>query len=103
MANYIKWDISRLTSLVRTLNNEKESIESNRDFLMNINSEVEKAWQGYAGRAFDERMDVDAENLQVVINGIEALVNDLNRVISDCYEDCEENIKNEIDRLRSKV
>ena len=103
MAENVKWDTSKISSLIRNLNNEKETIERNKSFLMSINSEVEKAWQGYAGRAFDDRMDIDVENLQAVIKGMEELTADLNRIINDCYEPCEENIRNKINNLRSRV
>lgn len=103
MAVNVKWDISYMTQLSRKLTQEKEIIESNKDFLKSINSEVEKAWQGYAGRAFDQRMDIDVENLEKVISGIDSLINDLNNVINNCYESCENDIQSEINSLRSKV
>ena len=103
MATDVKWDISRISSLTRSLDMERGVIENNKDFLIAINSEVEKAWQGYAGRAFDERMDIDAENLRTVIEGIEELVNDLKAVTNDCYDPCEENIENLIRKLDSKI
>lgn len=103
MAADLKWDVSRLSQLSKNLTNQKEVIERNKDFLITINSSVEKAWQGYAGRAFDQRMDIDAENLEKVIQGIDKLISDLNNVISSCYEACENDIQNEINSLRSKI
>lgn len=103
MAVNIKWDISYMTQLARKLSSEKEIIEKNKEFLKSINSEVEKAWQGYAGRAFDQRMDIDVENLEKVIKGIDSLINDLNNVIKNCYEACENDIQSEINSLRSKI
>ena len=103
MAKNLKWDVSSLSQLVRKISSEKDTIENNKEFLRSINSEVEKAWQGYAGRAFDQRMDIDVENLEIVINGIEAVIKDLSNVISSCYEDCEKDIQSEINSLRSRV
>lgn len=103
MAVNIKWDISYMTQLARKLSSEKEIIEKNKEFLKSINSKVEKAWQGYAGRTFDQRMDIDVENLEKVIKGIDSLINDLNNVIKNCYEACENDIQSEINNLRSKI
>lgn len=103
MAANIKWDISNMTQIMRRLSDEKDIIERNKDFLIAINSEVEKAWQGYAGRTFDQRMDIDAENLEKVLNCINSLINDLNNVINSCYEACENDIQAEINSLRSRI
>lgn len=103
MAVDLKWNISELSQLSRNLTGEKETIETNKDFLISINNIVENAWQGYAGRAFDQRMDIDAENLEKVISGMENLINDLNNVINNCYEACENDIQTEINSLRSKI
>ena len=103
MAINTKWDITQLTDLSRTLEKEKDSIVANRNFLANINTEVEKAWQGYAGRTFDQRMDVDVQNLDNLIKGLEELTSDLKRATSDCYEPCEETVKAEIRKLRSTI
>lgn len=103
MAKNLKWDTSELTTLTRKLSQEKDTIERNKEFLVSINSEVEKAWQGYAGRAFDQRMDIDAENLEKVISGIENLINDLKNVTSNCYEACEIDVQAEISSLRANV
>ncbi len=103
MAVNIKWDTSSMTLLAKELSEENEIIKINKSFLESINSVVEKAWQGYAGRTFDQRMDIDAENLQKVITGIEGLIDDLNSVINDCYEPCENEITAELNNLRSKI
>ncbi len=98
-----KWDTSELTNLIRRLDNNRQTLERNKDFLMNINKEVENAWQGYAGKSFDKRMEIDAKNIENVISGIETLIEDLKNVVNQCYEHCEEAVKTEIASMRNKI
>lgn len=99
MAADTKWDTSKLTALLREMKNQKDTIEQNKDFLININREVETAWQGKAGRTFDQRMDIDVENLESFIKIMDDLINDIEKVIRECYEDCENDIENVIKKL----
>lgn len=98
-----KWDIARLSALSNEILREKEMLAQNKDLLLNINNIVENAFQGYAGRSFDRRMEVDAENIERVVKGIEELSNDLNKVITECYSECEESVRSQIQQLRSKI
>lgn len=92
MAVDTKWDTTKLSSLLRELKEQRDTIKQNKDFLVNINKEAETAWQGYAGRTFDQRLDIDVENLEIFINSMDNLINDIEKVINDCYEDCENNL-----------
>lgn len=103
MAKDLKWDISRMTQLARMLAQARDVIEKNKDFLVSINTEVEHAWQGYTGRAFGQHMEIDVENLEKVITGINDFISDLEKVTSSCYEACETDIQAEIDRLKAKI
>ncbi len=103
MSENTKWDTELMSTMLRTLTKGKEALEKNKSFLENINNEVNAAWQGYAGRTFDQRMDIDVENLQTVIKETENLLNDLKSVIGDCYETCEDDIQSEISSLKSKI
>ncbi|MCM1577918.1 MAG: hypothetical protein NC078_03865 [Ruminococcus sp.] len=103
MAVTTKWDTAMLADLVRKLDADRQVLAEKKDFLININSEVETAWQGYAGRAFDRRMDIDAENIEKVIKGVESLIDDLTKVVSQCYEPCEEAVKGEIASMLGKI
>ena len=98
-----KWDVERMKDLSAALSRENEKLKENSEFLENINKTIESAWQGYAGRSFDQRMDIDIENMRNVINSIDNLVGMLNNVKDSCYTACEEDVRSEITRLRSKV
>ena len=103
MADDIKWDSAKLTSLLRKLKEQRDIISQNRELLMNINKEAEAAWQGYAGRAFDQRMDIDADNLETFISLMDKLINDLEGAVSECYEACENDIDGMLGRLRNLI
>lgn len=103
MAENLKWDISRISDLLAKLRDNTAELKSSRDLLVNINSVVEKAWKGKAGSEFDRRMDIDAENLDKLIKGAEELCDDLTKALSEGYENTENDIKNEIDRLARAV
>ena len=101
MAVDTKWDTSKLSALLRDLKEQRETIERNKDFLININREVETAWQGYAGRTFDQRMEIDVENLETFIKNMDDLIDDIDKVIKDCYEECENDIEKVISQLKN--
>ena len=98
-----KWNVERLKELSRDLSKENDKLKENSGFMQNINKNVESAWQGYAGRSFDQRMDIDIDNMKNVIDNMDALVELLNRVTERCYAACEDDVQSEIRKLRSKV
>lgn len=103
MAADTKWDIERLTKLLGDLGSQKDEIERSKDNLINLNSLVNQYWQGYAGRNFDSRMDIDIDNLEYFLKCMEELLNDLKRVISECYETAEDDIRLQLDILRKMM
>lgn len=103
MAVNIKWNTSNISSLSRSINEQKEIIVENKELLINLNKEVETAWQGYAGRTFDQRMDIDAENLELFVTTMEEIINDVDSVVRECYMECEDSVKNEINSLKNKI
>lgn len=103
MADAVKWNTEELRELSQTLKNNNIILEEKREFLQNLNGRIEAAWQGYAGKTFDERMDIDIQNTEILIKGINELINDLNSVIENCYEECENDVRREISLLKNKV
>ena len=103
MAAEVKWNTESLGQLSRDLSNQNEILKEKKEFLININKIVEQAWQGIAGRVFDSRMDIDAENLSKVITELDDLTRALDSVRNDCYDACEESIRSEITSLKSKI
>lgn len=103
MAVDTKWNVSELTSLMERLTEQKNIVEKNKDMLLNLNEEVETAWQGFAGRTFDQRMDIDAENMELFISQMNSLIDDLTRAIKECYEVYEGNIENEVNKLKNMI
>ncbi len=103
MAADTKWDVSDIEDMIRELSSEKEIIEDNKNFLISINSEVERAWQGYAGRSFDQRMDIDVQNTENVIKALTELISDLKSAAAQCYAACENDIDGKIRSLAAKI
>ncbi len=103
VSNHIKWDTDRIMSHARSINTKKDNLEQQRNFLSNINDTVQNAWQGIAGAKFDERMDVDIDNFNIIIKDLTSLINDLNKAADNCYRTYEEKIISEIHSLRGKI
>lgn len=103
MAVDTKWDTYELTLLFRKLKDQKDIIEDNKKFLININNEAEKAWQGYAGRTFGQRLDIDVENFEIFLKDLNSLVDDMAKVIDDCYEKCETEVEGIVHSLKNSI
>lgn len=102
MVKDIKWDTEELHSLLKTLNDKRDVIARNKDFLVNIDTEIEKSWQGMAGKVFDDRLDHDTQTAVEFINAMDVTIEQVNQVIRQ-YTDCENEINSSIRQLGANM
>ena len=98
----IKWDTEYLRDYVSGIGEQAELLEENRDFLTRLNEEVNEAWHGWAGTAFDDVMDVDIENysrLMLLLREFTSGMTDVTRT----FEESESEIDMKIKDLRRRV
>ncbi|MBR5088506.1 MAG: WXG100 family type VII secretion target [Ruminiclostridium sp.] len=99
----VKWNIDELKTHITNITKGKEDLESNRDFLRNVDATVNDAWKGIAGSAFGALMEFDLESYNDTIKNLEDLIHDLNKVVNDCYTPCEDEVKTLVTTLARKV
>ena len=98
----VKWDVDIIGDYITGLKPQIDVLEKNKGFLNNLNKEINDAWQGYAGTAFDGRMHVDMENYEKLRQMLDDFCNEMLMVKKD-YQNCEDDIKRLITSLKSKI
>ena len=98
----IMWDVSELDSYTRNVLKNIQILLEHKDLLENINNRVQEAWQGAAGQSFDEVLEFDRQNFDMVLDGIHALNEDV-IAVRNGYQECENDIMTEIQNLETKV
>lgn len=98
----IKWDWDALEEYLTKMNDAWQVLYDNSEFIKNLNEEVNAAWKGVAGTAFDGVLKVDYENYKDLWCDLAFFTSDV-CIAQMKYEDCEEEIRGKIAALKSKI
>ena len=98
-----KWDRENLEAGRRRLLAEKENLEENKSAVENLGTEIRRRWQSVSAEIYLDRLEVDVENLNYMIEAIGELSGLLEKVINNAYKNCEEEVNKELRRLRGSI
>ena len=97
------WDIEQLQTLSTNFNNQLEILRSNKEFLTQVDDNIKDCWSGMSASTFYEKMDFDIETFEKIISYLQEQISYLNKVITDCYSNCENDIKSKLQNLSSNI
>lgn len=98
-----KWDLEGLQVNLDRLREEKEQLEKNRTFLINLKNEIRTNWQSISGEIYLGDVETDTENLEFIIQAVDELVDRMNQVINQVYQGCENEIRSSLNRLSNSI
>lgn len=98
-----KWDIDELTGNLNVLRREQSNLREYLIFLRNVRREIDESWESIAGTQFDNYVSADEQDLQFVLLGIGELIEKLDKVISLCYQECEDKISQKMWELQGSI
>ncbi|MEF9916839.1 MAG: hypothetical protein RSD97_08180 [Lachnospiraceae bacterium] len=101
--NKFKWDLDGLNASLEQLKKEKENLEANRQFLKTLKSEVMQNWQGATGTVYLASLNVDMENFEIILKGLEKKIEILHKISTQIYRECEEQVNKKVDKMTVQI
>lgn len=98
MAVY-KWDIEVMVQKLHQMKQEYENLAREREFFLKLEEEVQRDWQSAAGDMYRQSLDVDMENYNAILKGLDKKIKTLDGVIHNAYAKCEETVDTRIRNL----
>jgi uncharacterized protein YukE len=87
-----KWDIEGLNASLRSLRTEKDNLSQSRAFLAGLRQEVSANWRGLSGKAYEGRLDLDMQNYDKIISGLDVRIKKLEDIANKYYQNCENEV-----------
>ncbi len=87
------WDISELKQLYSEIQKLTSVLRENKELLTSERAELLSSWQGKSAQKIFLETAASTESLDSLINCFTELGEELNNVITKCYEPCESNIR----------
>lgn len=88
-----RWDIEVMEGLLTQLEREYEEMRSSRDFLKSLQEEVQRDWESFAGRQYQENLTMDMQEYDEFLNQLKKQAEHLDEIIHRCYQECEESVR----------
>lgn len=98
-----KWDLSVLEQMRFEMGKLISVLSSNREMLTSERTELLESWQGKSAEKIYLETAVSGERLESLINRFSELREQLDKVISQCYTPCENEIRSQAARLIQEV
>lgn len=93
------WDIDTLKLMITEINRIIETLSGNITLLEQKGFELMTEWQGKAGKKIMLKTIANTGDIGALIKRYENLKNQLNDVVTKCYEPCEAELKSKASNL----
>ncbi|MGN0553931.1 MAG: hypothetical protein ACI4I1_11125 [Oscillospiraceae bacterium] len=93
------WDIEALLQLKQKLQQAHDALSEEKEILTGISFSLLNDWQGKAGYRYFNVTAASAGEINEIINKYAELIQQLESIISQCYEPCENEIRQKIMKL----
>jgi uncharacterized protein YukE len=98
-----KWDIESLNANLRRLKTERQNLSQSRTFLSGLRDEIVANWQGISGMAYEGRLDLDMQNYDKIIAGLDARINRLDDITNKVYQNCENEVSAVVRSMAGRI